>query len=103
MNIFWRKNNILINIVFLDQKVDETYYVGVTRVFGQGWSWLSLEPLPLGVPFWGYDQGSMDGMDCAAVDGHKNYQLISSPCSTERYLITITVWFLNQIDLLIKK
>jgi len=70
-----------------DKKVDETYYVGVTRVFGRGWSWLTLETLPLGVPFWGYDQGNMDGMDCAAVDGRKNYQLGCSTCSTERHFI----------------
>ena len=67
-----------------DQKKDETYYVGVTRVFGQGWSWLTLETLPLGVPFWGYDQGNTNGQDCAAVDGLKNYQLAASVCSMER-------------------
>ena len=56
----------------------------MTRVFGQGWSWLTLETLPLGVPFWGYDQGNTNGQDCAAVDGLKNYQLAASVCSMER-------------------
>ena len=69
---------------FVDLNVEARYWVGVHKVFGQSWSWLTLEPLRLGVPFWGYDQGDMDGMDCATIDATKNYQLSGSACDVQR-------------------
>ena len=58
--------------------------MGATRVFGDSWSWLTLEGFSTGVPYFTWDEGEMAGDDCAALNADKYFKMTCSKCDVKR-------------------
>ena len=60
--------------------------MGGKRLFGESWTWATLEHLPFGVPFFAWDEGEMPYEDCAAMNSNKYFKLMCSKCDVKRYI-----------------